>query len=89
MATSYPFKPIVTDGLITYIDAVNVKSYNGGTQSTDMIGMSIGSLNNGINYSNGFFILDGIDDYMEFVDVYKINGLNKLTIHRLRPSASP
>ncbi len=80
MATSYPFKPIVTDGLITYIDAINRKSYNGGTQSTDIVCLSIGSLNNGVDYSNGSFILDGIDDFIEFADVYNINGLSELTI---------
>ncbi len=80
MATSFPFKPIVTDGLITYIDAINIKSYNSGTQSVDMIGLSTGNLNNGVGYSNGSFILDGIDDFIEFVDVYNINGLSELTI---------
>ena len=65
--------PIVTDGLVFYVDAGNSKSYPGsGTTWTDLIGSNDGSLTNGptFNSGNGGHIdFDGSDDIAEsFVD---------------------
>ena len=47
MATSYTYKPIVIDGLVTYIDSFNHKSYlPGSTYSQDIVGQFVGDLNN-------------------------------------------
>lgn len=80
MATSYPFKPITTNGLVTYIDSTNGKSYSGGSYAHDIVGYSFGPLNNGVGYFNGSFQFDGVDDIIEFPDVYDVNGSSKLTI---------
>lgn len=62
---------MVTDGLVLYLDAANVKSYPGsGTVWTDLSpSVSSGSLTNGPTFtsiSNGSFVFDGTDDYANF-----------------------
>ena len=58
--------PIVTDGLVFYVDAGNDNSYPGsGTTWSDLIRGQDGSLNNGPTYSSangGSFLFDGSDD---------------------------
>jgi len=58
--------PIVTDGLVFYVDAGNDKSYPGsGTTWTDLIGGNNGSLTNGPTYNSGnggSLVLDGTND---------------------------
>lgn len=58
---------IVTDGLVTYLDAANKKSYPGtGTTWSDMSGSSNATLYNGPTYNasnNGSLVFDGVDDY--------------------------
>ena len=53
MGTTYHNKPIVTDGLVFYIDAANKVSYPGsGTVVTDLINSNVtGSLNNSPGFS--------------------------------------
>lgn len=70
---SYNFSPkIVTDGLVLYLDAANIKSYPGsGTVWTDLSrGENVGTLVNmgitGFSSSNrGVIVFDGINDYVE------------------------
>ena len=65
--------PIVTDGLVLYLDAANTKSYpTTGTTWNDLLGtISGGTLINGptFNSSNGgSIVFDGVDDYF-FKDI--------------------
>jgi hypothetical protein len=69
MSTSFAFTPIVTDGLILYLDAANTKSYISG--STDWYDLTTynndGTLTNGPVFSDeneGNITFDGIDDYV-------------------------
>jgi len=66
MATSYPFRPIVTDGLIYYVDVANIKSYTYSTYIKDITNnVGDGNLINGATfsyYNSGNILLDGIDD---------------------------
>ena len=62
-----PASPIVTSGLILYLDAGNPSSYPGsGTIIYDLTGSAkIGNLVNGPTYSiNGYLNLDGVNDYV-------------------------
>ena len=58
--------PIVTDGLVFYVDAGNSNSYPGsGTTWTDLVGGFNGTLSNGPTYSSGNggrILFDGSDD---------------------------
>jgi hypothetical protein len=60
--------PIVTDGLVFYVDAGNSKSYPGsGTTWTDLMGSKQASLINGPTYDSGnagSIVFDGSDDYI-------------------------
>lgn len=63
------FIPIVTDGLIIYIDVANPKSYPGsGTTIYDLSGNNNhGTLYNGVGYSQsngGVLTFDGVNDYI-------------------------
>jgi len=66
MATSFAFKPIVTDGLIFNLDALNRKCYSGtGSSCQDSINGITASLNSGVIFDGSSFIFDGVDDYIE------------------------
>ena len=69
MAVFKNSSPIVTDGLVLYLDAGNVKSYpTTGTTWTDLVGVNNGVLTNGptFNPSNGgSIVFDGTNDYVE------------------------
>ncbi len=62
--------PIVSDGLVFYVDAGNSKSYPGsGTTWTDLIGSADGTLTNGPTYSSangGVLDFDGSNDKVLF-----------------------
>jgi hypothetical protein len=71
MALIHGGKPIVTSGLILYLDAANRKSYPGsGTTWTDLsTNRRTGTLNNmdGTNFNStngGFFSFDGTDEFV-------------------------
>lgn len=69
MATSYTYKPIVSDSLIFHLDAANLKSYGGFSNTwLDLRGSSYnGTLVNSTTFSStrgGVFSFDGVDDYM-------------------------
>lgn len=59
---------IVTDGLVLAIDAGNTKSYPGtGTLCTDMSRSKFnGTINGGVSYSAGTFVLDTAGEYIDF-----------------------
>lgn len=61
--------PIVTDGLVFYVDAGNSKSYPGsGTTWTDLIGGEQNTLINTPTYSSlngGYIELDGANEYID------------------------
>lgn len=64
---------ISTNGLVLCLDAANPRSYPGfGTTWTDLSGNgSIGTLNNGVGFSNdngGIMIFDGVDDFVTIPD---------------------
>lgn len=76
MSTSYPFRPIIIDGLDLYLDFANIKSYSGGTFSTDLIHDNMFSLESGTSFSNsnaGSMVFDGVNNYM---DSYNTTNLN-------------
>lgn len=60
--------PIVTDGLVFYVDAGNSKSYPGsGTTWSDLVGGNDGTLTNGPTYDSGnagSIVFDGTNDYI-------------------------
>jgi hypothetical protein len=78
--------PIVTDGLVFYVDAGNSKSYPGsGTTWTDLIGGNNGSLTNmdATNHSStngGIFTFDGLDEYVDYGGDAINVGTNDFTI---------
>lgn len=70
MAVFKNSSPIVTDGLVLYLDAANLKSYpTTGTTWADLSGtISGGTLTNGPIYDSsngGSIVFDGIDDYVD------------------------
>jgi len=67
---------IVEDGLVFAIDAANRQSYPGtGTVCTDTISNESGTLSGNASFQNsnnvGEFILDGVNDYINFGDLSK------------------
>lgn len=65
MATSLINRPIVTNGLVLYLDAVNSKSYVSGLTWSDLSSSSSHlSLINGVSYTNNREMsFDGVDDF--------------------------
>jgi len=67
--------PIVTDGLVFYVDAGNGKSYDGvsgGTTWTDLAGSDDGTLTNGPTYNSangGSIVFDGTNDYVGSINL--------------------
>ena len=60
---------IVTDGLIFAVDAGSTRSYPGsGTTTTSLVGLSTGTLSNGVAYvsgNGGSWDFDGVDDFID------------------------
>lgn len=66
MATSYSFRPIVTNGLILYLDSLNIKSYPGyGLTWSNLISSELNGYISGASFSNNLFVFDGVDDFIE------------------------
>ena len=69
--------PIVTDGLVFYVDAGNSNSYPGsGTTWTDLISSNDGTLTNGPTYDSGnggSIDFDGTNDYAELSGTQNLN----------------
>lgn len=76
--------PIVTDGLVFYVDAGNSKSYPGtGTTWTDMVGSNNGTLTNGPTFSSsngGSIVFDDSDDISIHGSSNDITGNNLQTL---------
>jgi len=66
MSTSYPFKPIVRDGLVLCTDSYNLKSYDGvGTNINSLTtNQLIGTFSNGVGFDGKSLTFDGIDDHV-------------------------
>jgi|688.fasta_scaffold229023_3 hypothetical protein len=65
------FSPIVTNGLVFYLDAANNKSYPGSGTSWNDMGSTgaVGTLINGTTYTlanGGSIVFDGVDDGVDF-----------------------
>ena len=81
MSTSFSFKPIVTDGLVLYLDAANTKSYTGtGTTWYDLTkNGNNGVLTSGPVYNSengGNITFDGVDDYVNLGNPNSLDILN-------------
>ena len=65
--------PIVTDGLVLYLDAANTKSYpTTGTTWNDLLGTNNGTLTNGPTFSSdngGSIVFDGTNDYVSMGNI--------------------
>lgn len=76
--------PIVTDGLVFYVDAGNDNSYPGsGTTWTDLVAGAEGTLTNGPTYSSdngGLILTDGVDDFINFNSYASVVPLSEGTI---------
>ena len=86
--------PIVTDGLVFYVDAGNSKSYDGvsgGTTWTDLVGSNNGTLTNmdtnpasgGYVYNSGNggnIVFDGVDDYVDCGNNSSLDSLGEISI---------
>ena len=75
---------IVSDGLVFYIDAANLRSYSGsGVTANGLIGGINGTLVNGVGFTssnNGSFVFDGPNDYVDCGYNSNINNATQLTI---------
>jgi hypothetical protein len=76
--------PIITSGLVLYLDAGNTSSYPGsGTTWTDLSGNNNhGTLINGPTYSStngGSIVLDGSNDYIDFGNSASLNAIGGTT----------
>ena len=79
ISSPYIPPPIVTDGLILYLDAGNINSYPGsGTTWTDLSGNNNnGTLVNGPTFNSdngGNIVLDGVDDYINILNNSTLNS---------------
>lgn len=74
---------IVRNGLVLCLDAKDLKSYSGtGTTWVDRSGNgNNGTLVNGVSYSNGAMVFDGVNDYVDCGPVSPIgSSLSGLTV---------
>jgi len=81
---NYYQAPIVTNGLVTALDAGNLVSYeSGSTILYSLTGSVSGSLINGTNYNNnngGSWVFDGIDDYISIPSNSSLDATDNFTI---------
>lgn len=80
----YGTPPIVTNGLVLYLDAANSKSYvSGSTTWRDVSGNNrSGSLVGGTGYSStngGSIVFDGVNDY-SIIDNFDLSSTNSITV---------
>jgi hypothetical protein len=85
---------IITNGLLVYLDAADKNSYPGtGTTWTDLSGNGNNfTLYNSpyFNASGGFFVLDGVDDWIRSANTLNLSGTNAATIVVLfKPNSYP
>jgi hypothetical protein len=74
---------IVTNGLVLYLDAANVKSYPGsGTAWRDIVGTNNGTLVNGPTFNSangGSIIFDGVNDGCDTLNI-DLSNTNNITL---------
>jgi hypothetical protein len=85
---------IITNGLLVYLDAADKNSYPGtGTTWTDLSGNGNNfTLYNSpyFNAGGGFFVLDGVDDWIRSANTLNLSGTNAATIVVLfKPNSYP
>jgi hypothetical protein len=84
MAVRYALPPVVTNGLVLYLDAANKQSYvSGSTSWNDIVGSNNGTLVNGPTFnsgSGGSIVFDGTNDYGTGFDNISINTTSSFTI---------
>lgn len=83
MSEFYGYSPIVTSGLVLYLDAGNTSSYPGsGTTWTDLSGQgNHGTLVNGPTYTatgGGSILFDGVNDYVS--TTYTTSTITNITM---------
>lgn len=75
---------IVTDGLVFYVDAANIKSYpRSGTSCTDLIEKQTGTLQSSGMFENinaGIFSFDGGTNYIDFSNDNSLTPTNAISI---------
>jgi hypothetical protein len=76
---------VVTDGLVCYIDAANIKSYPGsGTTCVDLTSNgNNGTLTNGPTFDSangGSIVFDGVNDSINFNDNDGLDGFSEYTL---------
>jgi hypothetical protein len=83
MGTTYHNKPIVTDGLVFYVDAANKESYPGsGTTATDIISNTSTTLQSSGMFENtnaGVFSFDGGTNYID--SGITLDGFSNFTLN--------
>ena len=74
----------VSDGLVFQLDAANLRSYSGsGNTANGLVAGIGGTLVNGVGFgstSNGFFIFDGTNDYVNMPSASLIYGSSSRTM---------
>lgn len=68
---------IVTDGLIFYVDAANIRSYSGSTTLNDLSNsQNVGTLTNDPTFSSsngGSLVLNGVNNFINLDNSYNLN----------------
>ena len=82
--------PIVTSGLVMELDAMNPKSYSGGTTWYDLSGNGNDStLYNGTTNTDESIVFDGIDDYMRTSTISDVTSISMwVNYYNTGPSGS-
>ena len=74
---------VVTNGLLFYLDAANIRSYSGsGLTANGLVGIG-GTLLNGVGFgstNNGYFVFDGSNDYINLPNDNFIYSTSSRTI---------
>ena len=77
------YQNIVTDGIVFSVDAYNQKSYvSGNTDTYNLVSnnFSGGTLLNGVGYDENTWTFDGINDYINFTQLYSTNTINNFSV---------
>jgi hypothetical protein len=79
MATSYTFKPIISDSIVFHIDSGNSKSYSGTGSTLSSISSAVQRTCTMVNgpiygsYNGGSILFDGVNDYLNFSSDFLLN----------------
>lgn len=82
----YTKLPIVTDGLVYYIDSYNTKSYvSGSTIGNNLKNNEFNKafLTNGVSYIDGVWDLDGTNQYIEATPLTFLNGISQFSFETM------